>query len=97
MLLLAGCGPTASSTPSGVRGDPRVGLSLFRIEGCATCHAIAGITVGDTGPVLDGEGGRRTAAWLTTFLPKHGAQIKAPALDASDRQDLVAYLASLTS
>ncbi len=96
VLLLTSCGPATSSTPSNVRGDPRVGLSLFRIEGCALCHAVAGIAVGETGPALDGEGGRRGAAWLTAFLPAHGALVKAPVLDASDRQDLVAYLASLT-
>lgn len=60
------------------------------------CHAVAGIAVGATGPVLDGEGERRSAAWLTSFLPAHSAHVKAPSLNASDRQDLVAYLASLT-
>src|SRR5438067_400145 len=52
-------------------GDPRAGLSVYKLEGCASCHAIAGISVGSTGPSLDGEGNRRDASWLRAMLPAH--------------------------
>ena len=76
-------------------GDPRAGLSVYKLEGCASCHAIAGISVGSTGPSLDGEGNRRDASWLRAMLPAHLRSTARRPLSARDLGDLVSYLMSL--
>lgn len=98
MLLLLAATLAACGEPSLDRqssGDPRAGLSIFKYEGCALCHAIATVAVGDTGPVLDGEGNRQGAPWLRQFLPLHVQKNKLASLSSSQIEDLVAYLVQL--
>ncbi len=76
-------------------GDPRAGLSAFKFEGCAACHAIAGVSVGESGPALDGEGGRRAPAWLRRFMATHLRSVEQRPLPVRDEHDLIAYLESL--
>jgi mono/diheme cytochrome c family protein len=92
-LELAGCGRSAAGPHSS--GDPRAGLSVYKFEGCASCHALAGISVGTTGPPLDGEGGRRGASWLRAMLLAHLRSTGLRPLSARDLGDLVSYLTSL--
>jgi mono/diheme cytochrome c family protein len=93
MLGLAGCSRPAAGPHTS--GDPRAGLSVYKFEGCPSCHAIAGISVGSTGPSLDGEGSRRTASWLRAMLPAHMRATARRPLSARDLGDLVSYLTSL--
>lgn len=79
-------------------GDPRAGLSVFKFEGCGSCHAVAGVSVGGVagnGPALDGEGNRRGASWLRAMLPRHLRATGQPSLSVRDLNDLVSYLVSL--
>ena len=94
LLALGGCG-AHSLPPQHVAGDPRAGLSTFKFAGCGACHAISGVSVGTAGPALNGEGGRRTAAWLRAMLPGHLRATNSPTLPARDRQDLLSYLLGL--
>jgi hypothetical protein len=92
-LGLAGCGRPVAGPPTS--GDPRAGLSVYKFAGCPTCHAIAGISVGNTGPPLDGEGSRHAASWLRAMLPAHARATTRWPLSARDLGDLVSYLTSL--
>ena len=94
LLALNGCGERVLP-PQHVRGDPRAGLSAFKFAGCGACHAVAGVSVGTGGPALNGEGGKRTAAWLRAMLLSHLRATHGPTLPARDRQDLLRYLVSL--
>jgi mono/diheme cytochrome c family protein len=93
LLALAGCGEPALDRRSS--GDPRAGRAAFRFAGCAACHTISGIAVGDSGPELDGEGNRRGAPWLRKTLPGHIRAVGPATLPRRDVEDLVAYLVSL--
>ncbi|HZS90769.1 MAG TPA: cytochrome c [Chloroflexota bacterium] len=93
VLALAGCGQPALDRRTS--GDPRAGRAVFRFAGCATCHAISGIAVGEGGPGLDAEGNRRAAPWLRRMLPGHMKAVGASAWPRRDVEDLVAYLVSL--
>ncbi len=93
LLAVGGCGEHAHPTPTG--GDPRAGLSVYKFEGCASCHAIVGVSVGVTGPQLDGEGARRSAAWLRAMLPGHLKGTGSAPLATRDLRDLVADLGGL--
>jgi len=92
---LSSCGEQQPHALVGTSGDPRAGLSVYKMEGCAQCHAISGVSVGVIGPVLDGEGTRRTAAWLRGLLTPHAHTVGDAPLNPRDHEDLVAYLASL--
>lgn len=93
LLLAAGCGePSLDRRTS---GDPRAGLSVYKFAGCAACHAIAAVSVGSTGPALDGEGNRRAAPWLRAMLPAHTRTAAHVVLSPRDREDLVSYVVSL--
>lgn len=94
LLALNGCGQQALP-PQHVPGDPRAGLSAFKFEGCASCHTIAGVSVGTSGPALNGEGAKRSASWLRTLLPGHLRAMHSPPFPARDHQDLLSYLLSL--
>jgi mono/diheme cytochrome c family protein len=96
LLVLAGCGQRALDHR--VSGDPRAGLSVYKFEGCGSCHPIAGVSVGNvagSGPALDGEGDRRGASWLRSMLPGHLRAVKLSPLSVRDHEDLVTYLVSL--
>jgi mono/diheme cytochrome c family protein len=70
-------------------------------EGCAACHAIAGVSVGGAGstagPALDGIGARHDLRWLAAMLPGHLRQEwrAVPALSTQEQRDLLSYLATL--
>lgn len=84
----------------------RMGEAIYRREGCGSCHKIFG-NGASYGPSLDGEGSRRTMAWLQAYLidPRPGVGIKPyrvrmPSyghLDLRERNALVAYLQALRS
>ena len=96
---VAGCGQRAAAPLGPVYGDPRAGLSVFKFSGCGACHPISGVSVGvgspPPGPVLDGEGAKRSPSWLRAMLPAHPRQEKLAPLSPRDTEDLVTYLASL--
>jgi mono/diheme cytochrome c family protein len=48
----------------------QAGEAVYRRQSCGSCHKVFenGARVG---PVLDGVGTRRSAAWLREFLPRH--------------------------
>ena len=84
----------------------QVGEAIYRREGCGSCHKIFG-NGATYGPNLDGEGSRRTPAWLHAYLidPRPGVGIKPyrvtmPSygnLKAQEQDALVAYLVALRS
>jgi cytochrome c2 len=92
-LGLAGCGRQVAGPHTS--GDPRAGLSVYKFAGCPSCHAIAGISVGNTGPPLDDEGSRHAASWLRAMLPAHVRATAQWPLSARDLRDLVSYLTGL--
>ena len=91
----AGAGRVRPAAGLHTSGDPRAGLSVFKFEGCPSCHAIAGISLGRTGKSLDGESRRRSASWLRAMLPAHLRTSARRPLAARDLGDLVSYLTSL--
>lgn len=82
----------------------RQGEAVYRREGCGSCHQIFG-NGATYGPSLDGEGSRRTPAWLQAYLldPRPGVgvkpyRIRMPSygnLGVQERDALVAYLQAL--
>jgi mono/diheme cytochrome c family protein len=80
------------------------GEAIYRREGCGSCHQVFG-NGATYGPSLDGEGSRRTPAWLQAYLldPRPGVgikpyRVKMPSygnLKAEERDALVAYLQAL--
>jgi hypothetical protein len=92
-LGLAGCGRQVAGLHTS--GDPRAGLCVYKFVGGPSCHAIAGISVGDTGPPLDDEGSRHATSWLRARLPAHVRATARWPLSARDLGDLVSYLRSL--
>lgn len=82
----------------------QMGEAIYRREGCGSCHKIFG-NGATYGPSLDGEGSRRTLAWLQAYLvdPRPGVGIKLyrvrmPSyghLELRERDALVAYLQAL--
>ena len=91
----AGAGRVQPAGGLHTSGDPRAGLSVFKFEGCPSCHAIAGISLGRTGKSLDGESRRRSASWLRAMLPAHLRTTARRPLAARDQGDLVSYLTGL--
>ena len=76
-------------------GDPRAGLPVYKFAGCASCHALAGISVGNASPSLDGEGRRRGASRPRAMLPAHLHTTARRSLSARDLGGLISYLTSL--
>ena len=82
----------------------RIGETIFRREGCLSCHELFGNGT-SYGPVLDGTGSRRELSWLREYLrsPRPGVgertyRLRMPAYDtlASDELDALAhYLGAL--
>ena len=80
------------------------GEAVYRREGCGSCHQVFG-NGATYGPSLDGEGSRRTPAWLQAYLvdPRPGVGVKPyrvrmPSygnLKVHERDALVAYLDAL--
>jgi nitric oxide reductase subunit C len=65
---------------------------------CTSCHQLGG-SGGNVGPALDGEGSRRDAAWLDTWLKdpnavKPGTAMPKLPLTDDERQELVRFLAA---
>ena len=82
----------------------RAGETIFRREGCLSCHELFGN--GTTyGPALDGTGSRRDLPWLRDYLrsPRPGVggktwRLRMPAydtLEAGELDALVSYLGAL--
>ena len=82
----------------------RVGETIFRREGCLSCHELFGNGT-SYGPVLDGVGRRREFSWLRDYLrsPRPGVgdktwRLRMPAYDALEAGELdalVSYLGAL--
>ena len=80
------------------------GEAIYRREGCGSCHQVFG-NGATYGPSLDGEGSRRTPAWLRAYLldPRPGVGVKPyrvrmPSygnLRGEEQAVLVAYLLAL--
>jgi hypothetical protein len=51
------------------------GYAFMVAQGCRQCHMIMGQGTTTAGPVLDGEGTRRSARWLTAFFNDPGAVV----------------------
>lgn len=85
-------------------GLSRQGELIYRREGCGSCHKIFG-NGATYGPALDGEGSRRSAAWLASYVtrPQPGVgtrpyRLRMPAYDRlrpDELEALVAYLQAL--
>ena len=65
---------------------------------CTACHQLAG-KGGNVGPILDGVGSRRQAAWLDTWLKdpnavKPGTAMPQMPLSELERQEIVSFLAA---
>lgn len=79
----------------------RAGEAVYRREGCGSCHRLLG-NGPSYGPALDGEGARRSGAWLLDYLrqPRPGIgdrpyRLQMPSyahLQESELQALAAYL-----
>ena len=82
----------------------RVGETVFRREGCLSCHELFGNGT-SYGPVLDGVGSRRELTWLRDYLrsPRPGVgertyRLRMPAYDTLEPGELDAltyYLGAL--
>ena len=82
----------------------RLGETVFRREGCLSCHELFGNGTG-YGPVLDGVGSRRALSWLRDYLrsPRPGVgektwRLRMPAydtLEAGELDALAYYLGAL--
>ena len=82
----------------------RAGETIFRREGCLSCHELFGNGT-SYGPALDGTGSRRERSWLRDYLrsPRPGVRSKTyrlrmPAydrLEAGELDALVNYLGAL--
>ena len=82
----------------------RVGESIFRREGCLSCHELFGNGT-SYGPALDGVGSRRERSWLRDYLrsPRPGVggrtyRLRMPAydtLEAGELDALANYLGAL--
>ena len=82
----------------------RVGETVFRREGCLSCHELFGNGT-SYGPVLDGVGSRRALSWLRDYLrsPRPGVgekiwRLRMPAYDTLEPGELDAlasYLGAL--
>lgn len=86
--------PTVLATAAQVAAAPEA----FRTV-CVACHSVGG-QGGSLGPALDGEGSRRDAAWINTWLKDPAAVkpgTKMPNLSLSDdtRGQLTTWLTSL--
>lgn len=82
------------------------GHAVYRRMGCNSCHRALGVGEIGVAPVLDGEGTRRTQAWLTRYFQDPAALVPGTAHDGSlgpdfrllsddDRTLLVAFLTGL--
>ena len=82
----------------------RIGETIFRREGCLSCHELFGNGT-SYGPVLDGVGSRRELSWLRDYLrsPRPGVgdktyRLRMPAydtLEAGELDALAYYLVAL--
>ena len=82
----------------------RAGETIFRREGCLSCHELFGNGT-SYGPALDGTGSRRDLPWLRDYLraPRPGVggktyRLRMPAygtLEAGELDALVSYLGAL--
>src|SRR5512145_54520 len=59
------------------------GHALYRRMGCNSCHRALGVGEIGVAPVLDGEGTRRTLAWLERYLEEPGVLVPGTAHDGS--------------
>ena len=87
----------------------RRGLAVYQAQGCATCHAISGVSTATAGPDLTHVGSRRTlaagvvpntpakmATWITEPQAiKPGSLMPATPLAPDELEALVAYLEGL--
>ena len=64
------------------------GHILYRSMGCNSCHRALGVGEIGVAPVLDGEGTRRTQAWLTSYFEEPAALVPGTAHDGSLGPDL---------
>lgn len=82
------------------------GHALYRRMGCNSCHRALGVGEIGVAPVLDGEGTRRTLAWLEGYFADPGTLVPATAHDgrlapdfrrlaAEERRLLAAFLFGL--
>ena len=88
----------------GESASTKAGESVFRREGCLSCHELFGNGTG-FGPALDGVGSRRDVSWLKEYLrsPRAGVgdrtwRLRMPAYDHLEEGDLEAlaiYLGAL--
>ena len=82
------------------------GHALYRSKGCNSCHRALGVGEIGVAPVLDGEGTRRTRAWLASYFREPADLVPGTAHDGSlgpdfrvladrERDLLVAFLFGL--
>ena len=64
------------------------GHALYRSMGCNSCHRALGVGEIGVAPVLDGEGTRRTKAWLDRYFRDPAALVPGTAHDGSLGPDL---------
>lgn len=120
--LVAGCGggETVTPTAEGVEGeqpqaqpqpegDPQAGRQVFEDKGCGGCHAIQGVSTGQTGPPLDDlealaekagqppeEFARESIVNPNAYVEEGFPEGVMPAWSGTDKElaDLVAFLTS---
>ncbi len=84
------------------------GHTLYRSMGCNSCHRAMGVGEVGVGPVLDGEGTKRSKRWINDYLLDPSSQVPGTAHDGSlgpdfrtlaqdQRQLLGAFLSALKS
>ena len=87
--------PAGRAEAPTVGGAVNAGARLFRVQGCADCHMIAGVGI-DFGPELTHVGGRLSRAQMeTTIIQGKGAMPAFPGLISTDLTTLLDYLQSL--
>ena len=64
------------------------GHAVYRGMGCNSCHRALGVGEIGVAPVLEGEGTRRTQAWLTSYFEEPAALVPGTAHDGSLGPDL---------
>ncbi len=63
-------------------GSPEAdkGMQLFKRYGCRNCHTVLKVGEWGLGPVLDGEGTRRTYTWIRAYLEDPNRQMQGKTL-----------------
>lgn len=88
--------------------DALLGYEVYKKKGCKNCHKVLRMGESGVAPVLDGEGTRRSADWISEYFKDPLTRVKGSAhaggmapdfrqLDTKDRKLLTEFIKGLKS